>query len=366
MPISFSTFKSRRKARAGASASTSLACAARPLARHYKCDLDSFFGIPGHTVGLFDAFFIQDHGYDNLGADRRALQPEARDRGRLLEQSREQLPNDWQLTTEVGLISDRNFLEEYLQREWDARKDESTDFELRQNFDNSAFTVFGSARLNEFFTETSWLPRIDHTWTGQSLVDDTFTWYEHTSLGYAQQGSASKPTDPLDADKWTLLPWETPGTVRGSREATRQEMDWPVQLGPVKVVPYVLAEAAHWDEDLQHQDLNRAYGVFGVRASMPMWAVDPTICLPLLNVNGIAHKVVFTVDANTSQATDGNADLFKLPLYDQLNDESIQHFERRFAFNTFGTPIGEPLPIGMPGFPLQFDPRLVCAAPRHR
>ncbi len=113
---------------------------------NYKYDLDNFFGIPGHTVGLVNAFFIQDHGRDNLGLDRRVLVPEARDRGRLLEQSREQLPNDWQLTTEIGLISDRNFLEQYIQREWDAQKDESTDFELRRNYDNSSFTITGAAR----------------------------------------------------------------------------------------------------------------------------------------------------------------------------------------------------------------------------
>ncbi len=89
-----------------------------------------------------------------------------------------------------------------------------------------------------------------------------------------------------------------------------------------------------------------------------MWAVDPTIQSDLFNVHGVAHKVVFSIDANTSQATDGNADLTKLPLYDALNDDSIQHFERRFAFNTFGTPIGVPLSMGgVPALPLQFDPR---------
>lgn len=325
---------------------------------NYKWDLDNFFGVPGRNAGSFDAFFIQDHGIDDLGADRLDLVPEARDRGRLLEQSHTQLWDGWQLSTEIGLISDRNFLEEYFQQEWDARKDESTDFELRKNIDNSSFTVTGAIRTDEFFTDTSWLPKLDHYWMGQPLLDDTFTWYEHTSLGYAQQGSASMPTDPLDADKWTLLPWETPGELKGSREASRQELDLPVQLGPVKVVPYFLGEVAHWDEDLEHQDLNRAYGVAGIRASLPMWAVDPTIQSELFNVNGIAHKVVFTIDANSSQATDGNADLFKLPLYDQLDDWSIQHFERRFAFNTFGNPVGDPLPTGMPGFPMQFDPRL--------
>ena len=143
----------------------------------------------------------------------------------------------------------------------------------------------GAVRVNEFFTETSWLPRLDHFWNGQPLVDDTFTWYEHTSLGYAQQGSASKPTRP---DRRGKVDAAAVGSARANckvraKPAGRNSI-CRFKLGPVKIVPYVLAEVAHWDEDLEHQDLNRAYGVFGVRASMPMWAVDPTICSELFNV----------------------------------------------------------------------------------
>jgi hypothetical protein len=120
----------------------------------------------------------------------------------------------------------------------------------------------------------------------------------------------------------------------------------------VKVVPFALGEIAHWGDDLEHDDLNRAYGVAGIRASLPMWAVDPNVHLPLLNVNGVAHKIDFTGDFSISQST---SNLNELPLYDQLNDDSIQHFERRFEFNTFG-PFG---PLGIPtaNLPLQFDPR---------
>ena len=47
-------------------------------------------------------------------------------------QHRQLLPNNFQLTGEVGLISDFNFLEQYFEREWDQLKDQSTDLELKQ------------------------------------------------------------------------------------------------------------------------------------------------------------------------------------------------------------------------------------------
>ncbi len=301
----------------------------------------------GRTVGSLDTYFlIHDSGLDNLGADRPALVPEQKFRGRALGQYRQKLSNDWQITAELGYQTDRNFLEEYFNREFDTLKDLNTDVELRRNLDNMSLTILASGRLNDVYTETQWLPRLDHFWLGQPLAEDTLTWYEHTSLAYAQQNVAATPTDKTDAAKFTQLPWESP-RLHGQRLATRNEIDWPVQWGPFKIVPYGLGEIANWGEDLDHQDFNRAYGVLGIRASIPFWAIDPTIQDDYFNVHGMAHKVVLSVDASTSQSTDN---LAHLPLYDQLEDESVQHFERRFAFNTFGV-------AGLPTFPAKFDPR---------
>ena len=47
-------------------------------------------------------------------------------------------------------------------------------------------SILGQARLDNFVTETQWLPRFDHFLLGESLLGDKLTWFEHTSLGYAQ------------------------------------------------------------------------------------------------------------------------------------------------------------------------------------
>jgi len=64
-----------------------------------------------------------------------------------------------------------------------------------------------------------------------------------------------------------------------------------------------------------------------------MWRVDPTIENRLLNVHGLAHKVVF--DAEFAFAV-SNRDLDQLTLYDPLDDDSIEAFRRRLAVGTFG------------------------------
>ena len=72
------------------------------------------FDMPGQTGGLFDYWGIRDHGLDNLGVDRTDLVPEKDYRFRLFWQHRQMLPEDFQLSAEVGCISDRNFLQSYL------------------------------------------------------------------------------------------------------------------------------------------------------------------------------------------------------------------------------------------------------------
>jgi len=303
---------------------------------------DGFLTLPGRTSGLLDYWGIQDHGLDNLGRGRRSLLPKKDYRHRFFWQHRQQLPGDFQLTGEVGWISDRNFLEEYHEREWDQLKDQSTGIELKRTRDNISWSVSADVRLNDFFTQTEWLPRGDHFWLGQSLLGDRLTWYEHSHVGVARLRPADPP-EQFEGVPFTLLPWEDVA-AEGEIAVTRHEIDWPLQLGPVKAVPYALGELAHWGEDRTGEDLQRWYYQAGIRAAMPMWRIDPTAESQLFNVHGLAHKIVFDAELSFAEA---NRSMFQLPLYEPLDDDNIEAARRRFQYATFGGP-----PI-----PPQFDPR---------
>ena len=311
---------------------------------NFTYDRPDAFGFQTPVKGMLDSWAIKDEGFDNLGLGRRSLAPEEDYRGRLLWRHRQRLPRDIQLTAEAGWISDRNFLEQYFEQEWDREKDQNTGLELKQYLGHSTWSLTSDVRVNSFFTQTEWLPRLDHFVLGYSL-GDIFTWHAHSHVGYGRLRTADAPLDPIDAAKFDPLAWEA--DREGVRAATRQEINIPVDLGPFKVVPYLLGEAAYWGEDLDGDEVTRLYGQAGLRASLPFSRVNPEVQNQLFNLNGLAHKVTLETDLFVA---DANRNLDQFPLYDPLDDDSIEFFRRRFYFDTFG---------GVPGgnVPLKFDER---------
>jgi hypothetical protein len=297
----------------------------------FSYDLPGFFNPAGHSEGFIDAWYIDDHGIDNLGLDRRDITFPNAGRGRTLGRFEEDLPDDWQLRLEVGEVTDRNFLEQYYQQEWEEQKDQVTRLGLRHTWDNMSLELSASALVDPFFTQTENLPRLDHYLMGQSLLDDHLTWYEHTNLGYLRQDKVEQPTDPTDYSQFRFLPYDV--NAAGEQLATRQEIDYPFQVGPVKIVPYGLGELADWGDDIAGDRIQRAYGQAGVRTSMPMWSVDPTIKSQFWNVDGVAHKVVFEGDFSYTNASK-NVD--QLVLFDPIDDNNIQALRRRLAFEDYG------------------------------
>ena len=296
----------------------------------FEYDRVDFFGIPGRYHGSVDAWGLHDDGLDNLGRDRRMLTPERKQRGRIYARHRHYLPNELQLTSEIGYISDRNFLEQYYEHEWDEFKDQSTGLELKQYLGNTTWSISGDLRVNDFFAQTEG-GRFDHFLIGQSLLHDHLTWHAHSNVGYEKLEVADAPLDPVDAAKFTPMTWESP--AEGLRGATRHEIDLPISLGPGKVVPYLLGELATWNEDLTSSNVDRAYGQIGLRASLPMWKRNPEFQSQLFNLNGLAHKIVFEGEFFYA---DASRDLSRFPLYDELDDDSVEAFRRRYPTDNFG------------------------------
>lgn len=301
---------------------------------------DEFFGQPALATGSLNSWFINDNGRDNLGQDRRDVPLEQDFRGRVYGFHRHATPSGFEFMAELGWISDRNFLEQYFEEEWDLGKDQETRLELKRYTGNGVWSVGGNFRLNDFFTQTEWLPRGEHYEIGRSLFSNRLTWYEHSQIGYARLRTADAPTNPIDARKFDPLAWERES--EGIRAVTRQEIDMPIQLGGAKVVPYVLGEVAHWQEDLTGGDTTRLLGQAGVRTSVPWWRVDPTVQNELFNLNGLAHK--FVLDTEFLWA-DASQDYLQLPLYDALDDDSVEFFRRRFLFDTFLGSFGDDVPL---------------------
>ncbi len=303
---------------------------------------DMFFNTIGPTSGRLDAWFIDDHGVDNLGFFRRDIVPEASYRGRTFWNHRQKVMQGWlegwTVQAEVGWISDRTFLEQYYEQEWDDRKDQITGVRLKRITDNRSLSIEANGQVNTFFTRTQWLPRLDHYILGQDLFNESLTLNTHTSLAYANQNIASTPTNPQLESEWTLLPWEQTdagGRISGAGERflNRSSIAAPLNFEPFKVVPYAVGELGHWGADRNGDDIQRVYGQAGVRASIPFWTANPYIQDPVFNLNGLAHKVVFNMEASVSSS---NRDMEEFPLYDEIDDDVFEEIRRRLFFPPFG------------------------------
>ena len=306
---------------------------------------NGLFGIPGRVQGFYKSWYINDNGTDFLGQGRANLVPEEEFRGRSVGRHRHDFGPGNVFRAELGFVSDRNFLEQFYEREWDTQKDAETGIWLERNIGTQSFNLTANFQVNEFFTQTSWLPRFDHFVIGQPLFGDRAVWHNRSSIGYGRLRVAEPPTDPTDLAEFDPLAWEADAT--GVRFHTRQEIDFPVQLGPAKVVPYLLGDLGFWQEDINGDDALRGVGQVGVRASLPFWKVDPSVHSTLWNVNGLAHKVSLDLDAFYAESSQ---DLERFALFDPLDDDAQEHFRRRFLFNTFGLSAGDDVP-------LQFDER---------
>jgi hypothetical protein len=300
------------------------------------------------TRGRFDAWFIKDHGLDNLGLDRRALVPEQTYRGRILLDHQQRFGDGYKLVGQGSIISDNNFLQEYFLEEWNDYSDPVTRLRLSKRTENRMWQVRSNYRLNPFFTQVEWLPRGDHYWLGESLLGDWLTWYEHTNVAYGKYRIASRPTVQPNRSQWALLPWQR--TQSGGRVATRQEIDLPLSAGPVKFVPYALGELAQWGADINGNPISRAYGQLGLRSSLTMWSINPFVQSDLLNLHGLAHKVVFDTELSY---TNSSQDVTEFPLYDAINDDSMENFLNRLQSG----PLGGPYLFNFPTPFTRFDPR---------
>ncbi len=256
-----------------------------------------------HSFGLYRGYVVDDHGNDNLGRFR----DNKRDpniRGRTTWRHREYLPDDWQLSFEVSYLSDPGFLEEYFENEFDLDKEQETLLYLKKQRDNWAFTSLLQFRLNDFLTQTERLPDFWFHLIGEPL-GSFGTWFSENRAGIVRYRAAQK-------DLFLALSRGTDGPSSGSTQRidTRQEVEFPVTVGPVKVVPFVTLRGSAWDDSPFDGGLARGMATFGVRSSMYLSRVYSDFENELLDVHGVRHIIKPTVVAWTSQGNRSSNELF--------------------------------------------------------
>lgn len=297
----------------------------------YENDRGNLFGIPGPYTGEGLAIYQYDDGRDNLGKDRRSLEPKDKNRGRIQGRHQQYLaPYDATFIAEVGFLSDRNYLEQYYENEFDQGKDVETLLFLKQDEQNWSWSFLTRPQVNDFEYTTQWLPRVDLYGLGEPILGNWLTWSSHSSAGYANFNTAEAPTDPNDLfDPIPYYATDKDGAVL----MTRHQLEAPFELGAFQVVPFVMGEAAYWSEGNMGEQVDRLVGQAGLRSSLSMSRIFPHVFSRPLGLNGLAHKIRFETEYSY---TDSNRPLSEIPLYNEIDDNAQERFRERLLTNTFG------------------------------
>lgn len=295
----------------------------------------------GRATGNASIIYQYDDDFDNLGLDRMRLTPEDNNRGQVIWRHKQELPSRAILFGEIGYISDRNYRESFHEVPYDTDKDAETLLGIRQDLGAWSGSLWGRTELNEFETSTDWLPRADLYSFSQPLLNGALNWSSHSSVGYADLELGAAPQDPTDPFTPLALPYYADST--GLVAMTRHQLDAPFMLGAVNFNPFVMGEAAFWDEGLTAEDIDRYLISAGLQAHVSATKVLPHVHDELWNLNGLAHKADTYLEY---RFTDVSRNLGEISQYNEIDDNAQERFRTRYTTQIF------------PGLiPAEFDPR---------
>jgi hypothetical protein len=272
-----------------------------------------------------------------------AVPPDNMHRGEATWRHKQQLPGNALLFGEIGYISDRNYLESFQENRFDTDKDAETILGIRKDSSAWSGSLWGRVRLNDIEATTDWLPRADVFGFSQPLFNGHAYWSSHSSVGYADLQKGDPPND-IAVDPYTPLGLPYIQAASGLVAMTRHEIDAPFLLGPVNINPFVMGEAATWDEGLNgQQDIGRFVASGGVQAHLAATKIMPFVRSELWNLNGLAHKSDTYLEY---RLTDSSDDLANIAQYNEIDDNATERFRGRYPLQIYGGLI-----------PNEFDPR---------
>jgi hypothetical protein len=241
-----------------------------------------------NSYGRILSYVIKDHGKDRLGraGGRKDIEPPRDLRGRFRWQHRQFLPYDWQLTTELSYISDKNFIEQFCRTEFNTDKGQETLIHLKRTKNNWALAFLGKVRLNDFRSDLEELPTAEFHWTGQSFFNDRLTFYSDNQFSQFRQRYGYSTTALKDFFIFS---------------STRNEVDMPMTFGRSKVVPFLAGTIGYEDGSgfrtgidglTKPAETTVWLGETGVRATThPFWKIYPNVQSQLWDLKGLRHII---------------------------------------------------------------------------
>jgi len=255
--------------------------------------------------GEFMSNYIHDYGQDTIAGDD--VDPPSQERGRVTWRHRHFLPYQWQVTGELSWLSDDQYLREWYEEEDAQGKDQETLLHLKKQSDNQVFTALLKGRINDWQDEVAQAPRLDYQAIGEPLLDDRLTYYGRGTYMYGHVNVDERVRNPEDS------PWTNVAD-------TRHEVDAPMQIGFVKVVPFADGRVSYFEETFDRQPVSqhmimrgadsRVWGAAGARASWYLSKVYEGVQSRLWDLNRLRHVNTFDIEAAVAGTDLGSRHLY--------------------------------------------------------
>lgn len=224
--------------------------------------------IAGYALG----YYVNDRGVDTSG-----FEPSSEDRWRLKWRQRAFI-DALQVDTEFSDISDRGFLPEYFEREAKEEKEQETYIYVKKAWENAQGSILYRARLNDFQTQTEYLPQARFDVVRFPFLDGRILYGSTTRAGNVR----------FRPDKDLLL-----GSYQTQRLDSLQSVEAPLQLGyGFTATPFATARGTWYDDDAAGDEATRYSASWGVKLGFPaLWRVFD-VENAALDIDGLRHIAV--------------------------------------------------------------------------
>ncbi len=320
--------------------------------------------------GRLDAYgLLWDNGEDEI-AKRQPRDHDDDQRGYAHWQHRQYLPDNWELSLQAAVVSDPTFLTEIMEDQADQVRQYETSIYLKKQENDWAFTFLTKYDLNSFTTQDTTfqapgyvvdkLPELGFYQIGTGLWDDRLTYYTENRVSrmtirpghdtFADRGLT--PPAPFGVDTRFEDVFSAAGVPQDyrSRFDSRHEVQAPLEVAGIDVVPYAVGRFTGYDQDFDEfnrisngaseDDQYRLWGEVGLRLHTQFNRTFDDVDSRIFDVHRLRHIVEPYADISVAAA---NLEQGELPIYD-ANVEGIREgMTTRFGVrNTFQTQRGGP------------------------
>ncbi|MGH7295438.1 MAG: hypothetical protein ACRELB_10920, partial [Polyangiaceae bacterium] len=239
----------------------------------------SWRGPPGDErryFGFLDAYYVHDEGDDVTGL------PHPEDRGRVRLFSRDDLGYGLRRELELSYLSDRGFLPEFYENEFQTGKEQETTAYFRWLDDNMAATLQGRVRLNDFQTQAEYAPRARWDWFSEPLFASVLPGGRGLLFSTSYEVSVAR----LRQDTGLGLP-DTPFLRRADFD---NRLEYPFALGALHVAPFFEGRYSAWSAqfDPSGGSIDRSTLGTGALATTDAWR-EFRFHSDLLAIDGLRH-----------------------------------------------------------------------------